>query len=128
MIKLTFVLIKINLKFSFCCLKIPDMVVYNSAAENQFLTLNSNTNAIVFPDGYVHIIYNVASLKTRCRMVIEILSKAYSFYDKNSKLLFELENVRKFPFDEQKCSFVIGSWVNFLSNLSSYNSTSNLNS
>jgi hypothetical protein len=48
--------------------KIPDIVILNSVSGNQFLEVNSNMNAVIFNDGTVNIIYDVASLKTRCRM------------------------------------------------------------
>lgn len=67
---------------------LPDIAVINAADSDGYLNIPGSDLALVNPNGQVYITISAISLKTRCSM-----------------------NVRKFPFDQQKCSIVLSSWA-----------------
>lgn len=68
---------------------LPELAIMNSALSSNFITYPSNQNIIVYYDGESYLTLSLPSQTTRCKL-----------------------NVYKYPFDEQKCNIVIGSWTN----------------
>lgn len=67
---------------------IPDMYVLNTASSSGgYLTVSQYSQATIRSDGYVYMILTCIGMQTRCKL-----------------------DVRKFPFDSQKCSIVLTSW------------------
>lgn len=69
---------------------IPDFYVINTANTDGSITFNENALAVVKFDGSIYLNIDLIGLNTRCSI-----------------------STFKFPFDEQKCSIVFGSWFNW---------------
>ena len=69
---------------------IPDFYVINTANTDGSITFNDNALAVVKFDGSIYLNIDLIGLNTRCSI-----------------------STFKFPFDEQKCSIVFGSWFNW---------------
>lgn len=67
---------------------VPDMTILNSADGDGFLKITDSNLAIVTSKEEIYLILNANQLKTRCKI-----------------------NVRKFPFDTQKCPIAVGTWI-----------------
>ena len=60
---------------------VPDFFVINTADTNGFITIQTQSLALVNEDGQVYIVFSLTNLKTRCKI-----------------------NIKTFPFDTQSCS------------------------
>ena len=67
---------------------LPDLAVINSAEADGFLRITDQNLVSVDHEGLVFLVVNIGELKTRCKLDL--------YY---------------FPFDYQKCSILIGSWL-----------------
>jgi nicotinic acetylcholine receptor beta-4 len=68
---------------------LPDLAIMNSALTSNFIVYPSNQNIIIFSNGDSYLTLSLPSQATRCKL-----------------------DVYKYPFDAQKCSIIIGSWLN----------------
>jgi hypothetical protein len=67
----------------------PDLAILNSGGPTNLITFPSNLNVLITFEGITYLTLSIPSQQTRCKL-----------------------NVFKYPFDTQKCSIVIGSWMN----------------
>jgi hypothetical protein len=67
---------------------LPDISIINAAGTSNLVTIASNLNVGINSIGFVSLSLSLPSLQTRCAL-----------------------NVKKYPFDTQKCSIVVGSWM-----------------
>jgi len=78
---------------------LPDLFVLNAASASGFVPISASNLAVVNASGFVYLVVSVSNMQTRC--------KINAFY---------------FPFDNQNCSIVLGTWIldttriNFFSN------------
>ena len=67
----------------------PDLAILNSAGPTNLITFPPNLNVLITFEGITYLTLSITSQQTRCKL-----------------------NVYKYPFDIQKCSIIIGSWMN----------------
>lgn len=82
---------------------IPDTMILNSADTSGYLTINDYSLAAVDYTGEVFVLLPVFNIKTRCAL-----------------------NARKFPFDEQRCSIDLTSWIHTKNRIMYVENNSNL--
>ena len=66
---------------------LPDAYVINTAEASGFVSITSSNYALINSEGVIYLVINLSALKTRCSI-----------------------NVSGFPYDNQTCTIVLGSW------------------
>lgn len=83
---------------------VPDIIILNTGDTDGYLKIPESNLALINSTGKVYLVISAISLKTRCSM-----------------------DVRKFPFDTQKCPIILSSWSQSSTNIDFDTDTDSIN-